>query len=249
MFKITFFQENSEYLFGIFYVEDGKEIFKPFWSHNKYEEKESVVQFFNLQKLILKNIPNQKFNTSAPHEINALERLTLLHKVHSVDYDHYLNLGRFVDLFRVVKQAIYVSQKSYSIKDIEKYYDFKRSGDILKGDVSEEFYIQWMQNKNQQLLDKIEEYTVNKIASQHLIRKWLLKIKPEGTKWFVPEKEQMELRPFEEILLEYQEKFTKSKVKIQKSESYFQILWAFILVNKNLNGDNISIGKIYLMMN
>ena len=49
---------------------------------------------------------------------------------------HYLNLSKFVDLFKVVKQGIFVSQKSYSIKDIEKYYDFKRTGDILKGDVS-----------------------------------------------------------------------------------------------------------------
>ena len=46
-------------------------------------------------------------------------------------------------------------------KDIEKYYDFKRTGDILKGDISEEFYIQWIQNNDQQLLDKIEEYNTN----------------------------------------------------------------------------------------
>ena len=46
-----------------------------------------------------------------------------------------LHLERFVDLFRVVKQAIYVSQKSYSIKEIEKYYSFERSGDVRKGDV------------------------------------------------------------------------------------------------------------------
>ena len=57
----------------------------------------------------------------------------------------------------MVKQGIFVSQKSYSIKDIGKYYDFKRTGDILKGDVSEEFYIQFMQNIIK-TLDKIEEY-------------------------------------------------------------------------------------------
>ena len=207
------FPGRLEYLFGIFYIEDGKEIFKPYWAHNKDEEKESVIQFFKFTKAHFKKYPKAKIYHYAPYEINALERLTSLHKVNSVDYDHYLSLGRFVDLFRVVKQAIYVSQKSYSIKDIEKYYDFKRSGDILKGDVSEEFYVQWMQNKNQQLLDKIEEYNKQDCISTFRLRKWLLKIKPQETKWFVPEKEQMELRPFEEILLEYQEKFTKSKVK------------------------------------
>ena len=54
----------------------------------------------------------------------------------------------------LVKYHSYL-KKSYSIKDIEKYYDFKREGEILKGDVSEEFYIRWSQNKDQKLLDKI----------------------------------------------------------------------------------------------
>ena len=210
------FPGRLEYLFGIFYIEDGKEIFKPYWAHNKDEEKESVVQFFKFTKAHFKKYPKAKIYHYAPYEINALERLTSLHKVNSVDYDHYLNLGRFVDLFKVVKQAIYVSQKSYSIKDIEKYYDFKRSGDILKGDVSEEFYVQWMQNKNQKLLDKIEEYNKQDCISTFRLRKWLIKIKPQETRWFKLDKEQMELRPFEEILLEYQDRFLKSKVKNTK---------------------------------
>ena len=41
-------------------------------------------------------------------------------------------LNRFVDLFKVVRGAIFVSGKSYSIKEVEKYYDFKRKGNIKK---------------------------------------------------------------------------------------------------------------------
>ena len=132
--------------------------------------------------------------------------MTSLHKVHGVDYDHYLNLERFVDLFRVVKQAIYVSQKSYSIKEIEKYYAFERSGDVRKGDVSEEYYIQWMETKDKKLLNEIEEYNKQDCLSTFKLRNWLLKIKPEDTKWHVPEKEHIELRPFEELLLDVPKK-------------------------------------------
>ena len=156
--------------------------------------------------------------------------MTSLHKVHGVDYDHYLNLGKFVDLFKIVKQAIQVSQSSYSLKDIEKYYDFKRSGDIRKGDVSEEFYIQWMETKDQKLLDQIAEYNKQDCLSTFKLRKWLLKIKPEQTKWFVPEKEQMDLRPHEEVLLEYQAKFSNYKGKksnlIPKVFSHFKAFGA-----------------------
>ena len=201
-----------EYLFGIYYEEKQEKIFKAFWAHNKDEEKQSVINFFKFTKDHFKKYPKAKIYHYAPYEINALERLTSIHKVHSVDFDHYLHLGRFVDLFRIVKQGIYVSQKSYSIKEIEKLYDFKRTGDILKGDVSEEFYIQWMENKNQDLLDKIEEYNKQDCVSTFRLRKWLLKIKPEETRWFLPEKEEMELRALEETLLEYQQKFNNSKI-------------------------------------
>ena len=215
------YQGKLEYLFGIFYEEKGEKIFKPFWAHNREEEKKSLIKFFEFTKKHFKKYPKSKIYHYAPYEINALERLTSIHKVHGVDFDHYLNLNKFVDLFRVVKQAIYVSQKSYSIKDIEKYYDFKRTGDILKGDISEEFYIQWMQNNDQQLLDKIEEYNKQDCISTFRLRKWLLRIKPKQTKFFVPEKDQLEIRPFEEILLEYQEKFKNSKIK---SNNIIQLL-------------------------
>ncbi len=202
-----------EYLFGLFYEEDGKKIFKPFWAHNRNEEKQSVIDFFSFTKNHFKKYPNAKIYHYASYEITALERLTSLHKVHGVDFDHYLHLGRFVDLFRVVKQAIYVSQKSYSIKEIEKYYDFKRVGDIKKGDVSEEYYIQWMETKNKKLLKEIEEYNKQDCISTYKLRNWLLKIRPEDTRGYIPEKEHIEIRPFEEILLKYQKKFNESKLK------------------------------------
>jgi len=201
-----------EYLFGIYYEEDGKKIFKPFWAHDKEQEKQSVIDFFSFTKNHFKKYPQAKIYHYASYEIKVLERLTSLHKIHGVDYDHYLNLGRFVDLFRVVKQAIHVSENSYSIKQIEKYYDFKRTGDIKKGDISEEYYIQWIETKDKKLLDEIEEYNKQDCISTFKLRNWLLKIKPEGTKWFVPEKDQMELRSFEENLLEYQKKISSSKL-------------------------------------
>ena len=166
------FPGKLEYLFGIYYEENGEKIFKPFWAHNKKEEKQSVIDFFAFTKAHFKKYPKAKIYHYASYEIKALERLTSLHKVHGVDYDHYLNLGRFVDLFRVVKQAINISEKSYSIKEIEKYYDFKRTGDIKKGDISEEYYIQWIETKKQKLLDEIEEYNkqdcVSTVSYTHL---------------------------------------------------------------------------------
>ena len=120
-----------EYLFGIYYEENGKKIFKPFWAHNKKEEKQSVIDFFAFTKAHFKKYPKAKIYHYASYEIKALERLTSLHKVHGVDYDHYLNLGRFVDLFRVVKQAIFVSEKAIQLKKLKNIMILKELA-ILK---------------------------------------------------------------------------------------------------------------------
>ena len=55
------FPGKLEYLFGVYYEENGEKIFKPFWAHNKKEEKQSVIDFLSLQNNTLKNIQGQKF--------------------------------------------------------------------------------------------------------------------------------------------------------------------------------------------
>ena len=202
-----------EYLFGIYYIEEGKEKFEAFWAHSKEQEKQSVIKFFDFTKKHFQKYPDSKIYHYASYEITALEKLTSFHKVHGADYDHYLHLGKFVDLFRVTKQAILVSENSYSIKNLEKFYNFSRTGDVQKGDVSEHFYVEWMETKDQKLLDEIESYNKQDCHSTYELREWLLSIKPKNTGWFTPEKEVMEYRDNELKMMDYQRKIEQSKIK------------------------------------
>ena len=43
--------------------------------------------------------------------------------------------------------------------------------------------------------------------------KFLLDIKPKNTSWFVPDKEEIELRDHEKLIIEYQNKINNSKIK------------------------------------
>jgi len=111
-----------------------------------------------------------------------------------------------------------VESVGYHKEDIinEKRYipgvDFSDPATFARYGSAEEYYIQWIETKKQNLLDEIEEYNKQDCVSTFKLRNWLLKIKPADTKWFVPEKEQMELRPFEENLLDYQKRFNASKL-------------------------------------
>ena len=207
------YEEKLEYLFGIWYQENGKQNYLPLWAHNKEDEKKNLINFFDFTKDHFKKYPNAKIYHYASYEVNALERLTSLHKVKHVEYDHYLHLNKFVDLFRVAKQAILVSENSYSIKALEKFYNFERSGDVKKGEQSEEFYVEWLETKKQKLLDEIEFYNKEDCLSTFKLREWLIDIKPEGTSWFTSDKEEMEIRTFEEKIIEYRNKIENSKFK------------------------------------
>ena len=68
------FSGKLEYLFGVFYEENGKKIFKPFWAHNRNEEKQSVTDFFSFTKNHFKQYPNAKIYHYASYEITALEK-------------------------------------------------------------------------------------------------------------------------------------------------------------------------------
>jgi len=125
-----------------------------------------------------------------------------------------------VDLLAVTRQGLFVSD-SYSIKDIEKFYDFKRTGAVKKGDVSEHFYIEWMNTKDQTLLDAIEDYNKQDCKSTYLLREWLVSKKPSNTYWFKPSKEEKEYSEKEIKMLQYRNNIEGWK---SKDENLKQII-------------------------
>ena len=203
-----------EYLFGIYYVENEKEKFEALWAHNKKEEKQNVVNFFKFTKAHFKKYPSAKIYHYGSYEITALLKLTSLHSVNGVDYDNFLRLEKFVNLLNVNKQGLFLSESSYSLKNVEKFYEFKREGDVQKGDVSQEYYSEWIETQDQKYLDEIESYNKQDCHSTYQLHKWLLKIKPEETSWFQiheNQEDEVELKDWEADILNYQKKVEKGK--------------------------------------
>ena len=123
--------------------------------NNKEEEKKNLIEFFNFTQSHFKKYPKSKIYHYGSYEITALLKLTSFHKVKGIEYDHYLNLDKFVNLLEVNRQGLFISEKSYSLKNIEKFYEFKREGDVQRGDASQEYYIEWLETQDQNFLDEI----------------------------------------------------------------------------------------------
>ena len=124
-------------------------------------------------------------------------------------------MHKFVNLLNANKQGLYLSENSYSLKNVEKFYDFRRDGDVQKGDVSQDYYSEWIETQDKYYLDEIKSYNEQDCQSTYELHQWLLKIKPEKTSWFTSDKddEEMELRDWEIEMIIYQNKVETSSIE------------------------------------
>jgi uncharacterized protein len=147
-----------EYLFGIFHGLSAAGQFLAFWGHHRSEEKaafERTVDFFTQH---IAAHPSAYIYHYAPYEVTAMRRLSTLHGTKEAEIDDLLRRERFVDLYRVVREGIRVSEPRYSIKNLEHFYAEKREGDVTTAGESIEVYEEWRATQEQRLLDQIERY-------------------------------------------------------------------------------------------
>lgn len=179
-----------EYLFGLYIDTGGEQSFMPFWAHSRDEEKRAFEQFIDWVIAHLKRYPSAHIYHYASYEETAIKRLMSQHGTREAQVDWLLRNGKLIDLYKVVREAIRVSEPSYSIKNIEHFYMAKRDGDVTNAGASIVFYERWKETGEQALLEQIERYNEDDVVSTYLLRNWLLSIKPQDAgSAFVPEHE------------------------------------------------------------
>ena len=67
------------------------------------------------------------------------------HDTHLEQVNDLLRYGKLVDLYAVVNQGMQVSEREYSLKNLEKFYQFKRKGEIKKASDSTDKYLDWIE--------------------------------------------------------------------------------------------------------
>ena len=80
-------------------------------------------------------------------------------------------MDKFVNLLEVNRQGLFISENSNSLKNMEKFYHFKREGDVQKGDVSQEYYIEWLETDDKKFLEEIESYNKQDCHSTYELHK------------------------------------------------------------------------------
>lgn len=172
-----------EYLFGLYFREEGEWRFKGFWAHDRQEERRAFEEFIDFVVARLEAFPGAHVYHYAKYEETALKRLMSLHASREAEVDNMLRRGVLVDLYQVVREAIRVSEPRYSIKNIEHFYLEAREGEVTNAGASIVWYEKWRETGDQKLLDAIEAYNLDDVRSTQLLLEWLLKLRPEGLPW------------------------------------------------------------------
>jgi len=181
-----------DYLFGFDYIDGGETKFTAFWAHSREEEKKAFQQLMDFITSRLARYPDAHVYHYASYEETALKRLAMLHGTREVEVDNLLRGRRLIDLYKVVRDGMRISEPAYSIKNLETFYWPKRQETIKGGGDSIVAYEQWRAVGDKRLLQQILDYNEVDCKSTRGCRDWLLSLRPLEVEWFVPPDEDAE---------------------------------------------------------
>ncbi len=123
-----FVGENGlEYLFGYCWLDGGgKQQYRGRWALSRSEERQVFEAFVDDVMRRWAEHPGMHIYHYAPYEPAALKRLMGRHGTREEQVDRMLRGGIFVDLYSVVRQSMRAGVESYSIKKLERYFEFTR---------------------------------------------------------------------------------------------------------------------------
>lgn len=173
-------QWGIDYLFG--WV-DTREEYTALWAHTFADEKRALETFLDIVNLRRLQYPGMHIYHYAPYEPTHLLAMAARHGVREADVDRLLRDGVFVDLYPIVRRALRVGSRSYSIKKLEPLYmgDEVRTSDVQKGDDSIVRYVEaraliddGADAAGAAILDDLADYNRYDCVSTLRLRDWLV---------------------------------------------------------------------------
>jgi uncharacterized protein len=144
-----------------------------FWGHDPDEERRAFEEVVDFLIDRLNRNPDLHVYHYAPYEPNALKWLASTYATRETEVDRLLRGRVLVDLYRVVRQSVRIGTESYSLKELESLYRGKRSTEIVDAAGSIVAYEDWLESREQRLLDEIARYNEDDCLSTAQLRDWL----------------------------------------------------------------------------
>lgn len=184
-----------EYLFGLLELGEpatdfdvreapGEPRYRAFWATNPSEEKRAFEALIDRIMLGLEEFRDLHVFHFGKRESEALKRLACRHNTREDALDELLRRHVFVDLHRVVKQAVRVSVEAYTLKELEALYGFRRQ--VERRQAARALHLFGFlletgetQTSTEELCATIARYNEDDCRSTFELRGWLEARRPE----------------------------------------------------------------------
>ncbi|MBX5466019.1 MAG: TM0106 family RecB-like putative nuclease [Firmicutes bacterium] len=170
---------QREYLWGWgYWDEDGAWQYRCLWGHTPEGEQVAFAAFIDW--VMARWTQHQgmhvyHYNHDYNHDaVDALQRLAGRHGTREAAVDRLLRGEVLVDLYRVVREAVQVSEASYAIEALEhRYRGAGRTTAVQKGGASVAAYRRWLATGDDALLAELARYNADDCRSTAECRAWL----------------------------------------------------------------------------
>lgn len=175
-----------DYLFGMV---DVHERFTPIWAHDLDAEREALLRFLSFVAERREQHPGMHIYHYAPYERTHLLSIAARHGVGEAEVDRLLREHVLVDLYPIVRAALRIGTRSYSIKKLEPLYMGEQLRDedgVTSGAQSVTEYAEAsallhaeaaaQRAEGQRRLDAIADYNRYDCVSTLRLRDWLLEL-------------------------------------------------------------------------
>nr|WP_240740083.1 TM0106 family RecB-like putative nuclease [Leucobacter triazinivorans] len=178
-----------DYLFGMI---DARERFTPLWAHDLEAEKRALLDFLDLVAARRERYPGMRIYHYAAYERTHLLSIAARHGVGEAEVDRLLREHVLVDLYPIVRRALRVGSRSYSIKRLEPLYmgeQLRDAGGVTSGAQSVTEYADACAQLSSEdaaeradgrrRLEAIADYNRYDCLSTLRLRDWLLRLAAE----------------------------------------------------------------------
>ena len=166
-----------EYLWGVYLPLENE--YKSFWATDATAERTAFEQFVDFVTERRKRYPYAHVYHYASYETSVLKRLMGRYGSREREVDGFLREGVFIDLLPVVRQGLWISQPSYSIKKVEAFYGVLRETQVKGGDESIVMFESWLDDRDDAILEDIRAYNEDDCRSTFRLREWLVALRGE----------------------------------------------------------------------
>lgn len=178
-------EHGLEYLFGYSYLDQNEQMrYESQWAFTREDEKNIFEHFVSFVTNRRKEFPDMHIYHFAPYEPAALKRLMGRYASMESEVDNLLRGLVFVDLLSIVRNAMYASVESYSIKKLEPFYGFKRKIQLQEANIaltklSSRLELNDVDTIDSQTKNTVEQYNQDDCLSTYELRGWLETIRAE----------------------------------------------------------------------